>query len=85
MSKIRTTIAKALMPRGITGSAIDKITDAVEDDVQCRVFAISQLDVAKMRVQYRQEKEDIVIYAGRRDWQFRADGCMIGAGYGCCC
>jgi hypothetical protein len=84
MDKIRTKIAKTLIPCGVSGDAIDVISECVERDVNCPVFKITQTDVAKMQVRYRPERDDVVVFAGRRDWQFRKDGSMVGAGYGLC-
>jgi hypothetical protein len=85
MKSIRTRIAKELLPHGFTGNAIDEIVEVVEKDIADPVFQITPMDVAKMVVRYRPEREDAVIFVGRRDWQFRKDGSKIGAGFGLCC
>jgi hypothetical protein len=84
-NKIRTQIAKTLMPCGVHGEAIDIIVKEVEKDVAWPGFGITRTDVANMTVKYRPDRKDVVIYAGRRDWQFGEDGSLIGAGYGCGC
>ena len=84
VSKIRTKIAKTLTPYGVSGDAIDEMTKIIEDDIKCPVFGITQTDVANMRIKHEMGK-DVFVYIGRRDWQFRIDGSLVGAGYGLCC
>lgn len=84
MDNIRASLAKTLIPYGITGDVIGKMTEKIAGDVKEPVYGITPFDVANMKIRY-EPGNDIFVYIGRRDWQFRADGSMVGAGYGLCC